>query len=126
VTVATTTLERELADVVGVRFIKCDVEGHEHDVLTGGVTVLERDHPVLLLEIEQRHRQRPIAETFDFLRGLSYDGYTLSTAGVRPLSTFDVERDQLSLIADDPGTDAPPAGYVSDFLFLPKETPVPV
>ena len=39
-----------------VGFIKVDVEGHEEEVIDGGFRVIARDHPVLLIEIEERHR----------------------------------------------------------------------
>ena len=38
-----------------VRFIKIDVEGHELFVLRGAEHLLGNDHPVMLVEIEQRH-----------------------------------------------------------------------
>ena len=37
-----------------VRFIKIDVEGHENAVLAGAMTTIERDHPVLFVELEER------------------------------------------------------------------------
>lgn len=41
-----------------VDFVKCDVEGAEYEVLTGGRDVFERDRPVLLCEVEDRHARR--------------------------------------------------------------------
>ena len=37
-----------------VRFIKIDVEGHERAVLQGARETIERDHPVLFVELEER------------------------------------------------------------------------
>jgi hypothetical protein len=37
-----------------VRFIKIDVEGHEDAVIDGALAVIERDHPVLYVELEER------------------------------------------------------------------------
>jgi len=50
--VRTTTLDAELDAVTGVRLMKCDVEGHEHEVLLGDLQVLRRERPVLLIEID--------------------------------------------------------------------------
>jgi FkbM family methyltransferase len=45
------TLDRLVAsgEIAPPRFIKMDVEGAEHDVLTGAATILARDRPTLLL-----------------------------------------------------------------------------
>lgn len=45
-------------DVEHVDAIKCDVEGAELAVLRGARATLERDHPLLLLEIDQRWAAR--------------------------------------------------------------------
>jgi FkbM family methyltransferase len=117
--VPTTTLDAETASATRVRLLKLDVEGHEHEALLGARQLLRREHPVILLEAEQRHRQTPVAETFELLDGLGYAGQMLTQHGPRPLAEFDVQRDQLALIADDPATARPPAGYVNNFLFVP-------
>jgi FkbM family methyltransferase len=63
-------------------FIKIDVEGHEDSLLAGGERLLEQARPVCLVEMEERHRQRPIQEALDRMRGMgflarSFDGKTL-------------------------------------------------
>lgn len=122
--ISTTTLDAELRNVSGIRFVKCDVEGHEHEVLLGARDLLHRARPILLIEIEQRHRERPIGETFGLLRELMYDGYMLTENGARPLSEFDVRRDQLDVLIGDLRTGAPPVQYVHDFVFLPQGMPL--
>ncbi|MFM5945940.1 MAG: FkbM family methyltransferase, partial [Dolichospermum sp.] len=44
--------EYNFQDVV---FIKIDVEGHESKVIEGAEMTILRDHPIILIEIEQRH-----------------------------------------------------------------------
>jgi FkbM family methyltransferase len=100
-----------------VAFIKCDVEGHEFAVLRGGEEMLRRSQPVLLVEIEQRHQEGDIWETFDYLKGLGYTGYAIHTSGLRPLEVFEVQRDQLSLLTGDHMHVKLPPAYVSNFLF---------
>jgi FkbM family methyltransferase len=56
-----------------IHFIKCDVEGHEWDVLKGGTSALRRDLPILLLECA--HDIASAGEFFDFLCDLGYDGF---------------------------------------------------
>lgn len=79
--VPVTTVDAVCAEhaIERVAFIKADVEGFEPAVLRGAASVLERDRPALLLEIEDRHLGRygtSAAEVSDHLRGL---GYAMST-----------------------------------------------
>jgi hypothetical protein len=57
-----------------ISFVKIDVEGHELEVLRGGIETLRRHRPNLLIEIEQRHSPVPIFHTLDFLASLGYAG----------------------------------------------------
>ena len=79
-----------------VRFMKCDVEGHELDVFEGALETLRRDRPTLLFECEGRHNPtRPMSDVFDYLGGLNYTG-SFFLAGERlALQEFDAERHQV-------------------------------
>ena len=55
-----------------VGFIKIDVEGHEQKVLEGSLKILENNHPNLLIEIEERHRQLSPDYTISFLKEIGY------------------------------------------------------
>jgi FkbM family methyltransferase len=103
-----------------VAFVKCDVEGHELAVLRGGDSLLRRDRPAILVEIEQRHQETDIQHTFDYLAGLGYVGYALRIGGLRPIAEFNVHRDQLGLLPQSFVTEASaiPRGYVNDFVFV--------
>jgi FkbM family methyltransferase len=116
--VPTVTLDEVLgADNRRVRFVKCDVEGHELAVLRGASTVLESERPTLLVEIEWRHSGEAMQETFDLLRAAGYQGEVVTPAGRRPLSEFDVERDQLAHLDAELEHGAMPRGYLNEFLF---------
>jgi len=56
-----------------VRFIKCDVEGHEYRMLLGASRILQRDRPTLLLEIH--HAQAENGEIAGYLAHLGYQGF---------------------------------------------------
>ncbi len=56
-----------------ISFIKCDVEGHEFDVLRGGENILSKDMPILLLECHVEKARS--GELFSYLTGLGYDGF---------------------------------------------------
>lgn len=71
----------DVLDELGVErvdAIKCDVEGAELGVLRGAVRTLERSHPMLLLEIDERWAKRyghTGADVVEFLteRGYGYE-----------------------------------------------------
>ena len=109
------TLDQELAQRTRpVAFIKCDIEGHELEALKGAVNVLKADHPVVLMEIEQRHSREPISTRFEFLQSLGYRAYFLPyKKEKRPIEEFDPQTLQRIERA---GT----ADYVNMFLFLPQ------
>lgn len=58
-----------------VDFLKADVEGAELAILRGGAALLERWHPTLLLEIEDRHTARYGHAASDVLDWLTARGY---------------------------------------------------
>lgn len=70
----TTTRIDDLA-LSDVRLVKIDVEGHELEALQGATDLLTAQHPVLAIELEERHGG--IAPTVDLLAGLGYRGLVL-------------------------------------------------
>jgi len=99
-------------------FIKCDVEGHERAVFQGARRLLERDHPVLLFECEQRHLpgSSPSA-VFDDLRALGYRGYLFHSSGLLPVAEFSVAQHQPVR----PGRYWDAKDYFNNFAFVPEE-----
>lgn len=67
--VRTSTLDSFVDEnnIKGIDFIKIDVEGHELQVIMGGVNTLKALRPVLQIEIEQRHYERDIKEIIEFV-----------------------------------------------------------
>jgi FkbM family methyltransferase len=120
---------RRLDDVVeppareSISFLKIDVEGHELAVLRGGEETLA-GCPAIWVEIEQRHQDAPIQDFFDHLAARGYDGHILHGTRLRPISAFDVERDQLAYLRPDSLFSAAPAGYLHNFLFVANGTDV--
>lgn len=115
VDVPTVRLDDELP-TTGVDFVKIDVEGHEIAVLRGGTAMLRRYRPAILIEIEQRHLSVPIDVVFDHLEDLGYFVYSITETGLRPVSEFDVERDQMAMVrSEDFHPFAMPNAYVHDF-----------
>jgi FkbM family methyltransferase len=116
------TLDELLEGERRISFLKCDVEGHEQRVFEGAAGILGRGRPVVLAEVEQRHRTDPIENTFALFADAGYQGWFVAADRLRPLREFNVARDQLSFLD---GRFVPyqmPSGYVSDFLFCPPGT----
>jgi FkbM family methyltransferase len=117
VEVETAPLDDVLGRELQVQFIKCDVEGHEYNVFRGAEALLRRNRPAILVEIEQRHSQRPIEQTFELLVDIGYDGFFVSRRGLQELSRFSVRTHQLDVL-DEHRNVLAPREYVSDFVFV--------
>ncbi|HEY1828387.1 MAG TPA: FkbM family methyltransferase [Acidimicrobiales bacterium] len=110
-TVATRRLDSyALADV---GFMKIDVEGHEEAVIRGATETLERCHPVLVIEIEDRHNPGATARIPATLAGLGYQHAYFERGGtLYRLPEFDLRRHQIDVtseMSDD---------YVNNFVFM--------
>ena len=107
--VETRRLDDLALDDVG--FIKIDVEGHELEVLEGARETLRRHRPTLVVEIEERHHTRPIAELLATVCGFGYHALCLQRGTLRPSAQFD-------LVAWH-SKPASRADYVFNWIFLP-------
>jgi FkbM family methyltransferase len=96
-----------------INFIKCDVEGHELDVLNGGQKLLHKFQPIIALESEARHcGEDNVVAVFDLLHKLNYNGYFFNGALMSSLDNFNIYEYQLN-----PNNKI----YVNNFFFIPKE-----
>jgi FkbM family methyltransferase len=102
-----------------VTVMKIDVEGRELPALEGASATVRRWRPAILVEIEQRHHAEPISGVFTRIDAIIGSGYRAAFLGagneLKPLSEFDVERDQLAL-RDNPLS----RSDVRNFFFLPR------
>jgi FkbM family methyltransferase len=98
-----------------VRFVKIDVEGHELPVLRGGDELLRRDHPILIVEIEQRHlgSGHTVSEIVTHLADRGYDCFFRVGDAWTEFGEFGVGTHQ---DVDQVGK----PGYVNMFLFVPR------
>lgn len=100
-----------------VALMKIDVEGAELGVIRGAERTIRASHPILLVEIEQRHHSGPIADAFAAITALGYRGAFLDPAGsLQPLERFDATVHQIADPAARPG-----GVYVFNFFFLPND-----
>jgi FkbM family methyltransferase len=75
-----------------IDFIKCDTEGHEFSVFSGGMSTLKRDTPSIFCEIEKPYCDRlnlaPDA-VFSLLRSIGYRAYLpLSDQTMKPVDGY--------------------------------------
>ncbi|HPF63704.1 FkbM family methyltransferase [Lentimicrobium sp.] len=99
-----------------IGFVKIDVEGHELQVIEGGIETLKEQKPVLQIEIEQRHYQRNISEIIDFIKDAGYFCYYLDP---KAWILKKLEVDPVSLQKED---HFKTAQYIHNFIFLPVNT----
>ena len=91
-----------------LKFIKCDVEGHERKVFLGGEQTIRRHRPVV--QFESTVTDAATAEIFGFFRGLGYSGVMLLGDDYLPYSNPDqIPHYKFGL------------GGHRDFLFFPPE-----
>lgn len=102
-------------------FMKIDVEGHEFEVLRGAKGLLERDRPVLLVEIEQRHLGFPMRDIFAWLDARGYRGRFLQDGVFRSVEEFDTVAHQERWLDDVLAEryHRIRGHYINNFLFLP-------
>jgi len=92
-----------------VGFIKIDVEGFEASVIKGALNTIRREKPVLMIEIEEWHRKRPIEDCLKEMEVLGAEVFFVRDGTLRPITEFDPERDHR-------GRRKQP-GYVQNFIF---------
>ncbi|MEZ4942715.1 MAG: FkbM family methyltransferase [Saprospiraceae bacterium] len=94
--------------------IKIDVEGHEKAVLEGGLELLKKHRPKILMECEARHLNgASVFEVFQLLLDIGYQGYFFENGRLNPLSAFNPDVHQKA--GDGRFWEAP--GYVNNFVF---------
>lgn len=86
-----------------IGLIKIDVEGHEKNVIQGGLETIKNNKPILLVEIEERHTKTPVIEIIKFINTIGYKTFISKEE-----SLIDIEK-----IKD--------YNNQNNFFFLPKD-----
>lgn len=101
-----------------VGLIKIDVEGHELSVLRGALGTIERDHPTILVEAEERHRPGAVASVQDLLSSLGYRGFFLFRDRLESIEIFDCQIHQDVTVL---GLASANLAYVNNFIFVHRD-----
>ena len=97
---------------ISVDYLKCDVEGHELEVLQGGKKFLNYCRPIIAIESEARHcGEDKVIEVFNLLNELDYKGYFHNGEKILSIDNFSIYDYQL-----DPNKKK----YINNFFFIPK------
>jgi FkbM family methyltransferase len=126
VTVPTITIDSLALE--DVRFIKLDIEGHELRALQGAEKTVRRDHPLVLMELEERHQ--PVLPVVGLLAAWGYTGYVMPGRTWVPLADFDlIEHQQATVRRVGQGLLRrviwPRPRYVNSVLFRPAQASWP-
>ena len=97
-----------------IDLIKIDVEGHELSVARGACKTIEMNKPILVVELEDRHRTHAVSSFYEYVASLAdYKGFYLSDQKLIPIEKFNVGRDQK---IDSDGNPLSP--YINNFIFI--------
>ena len=58
-----------------ISFIKIDVEGHEKEVIEGGLRLIKEFRPKLLVEIEKKYTKKNVFNTINYINSLGYNSF---------------------------------------------------
>jgi len=98
------------------KLLKIDVEGHEKQVLEGGLELLKKHHPKILMECENRHLDGgSVFDVFQVLLDIGYQGWFFENNRLKPLSAFRLDIHQKT----SEGRFWEAKGYVNNFVFEP-------
>lgn len=104
-------------NLVDIDFIKIDVEGHELNVVVGASETIKKYRPVILAELELRHRLDAVATFSKYLYTLAdYQGFFLENGKLVSIDNFHASIHQR---VDINGNPLKP--YVNNFIFISKK-----
>lgn len=102
-----------------IDFMKIDVEGHEIEVLEGALTTIKNSHPVMMVEIEDRHGD--VVGSFRMLEDLGYETYLYQDRKWVPITPDELIALQQKYVPHDSligGIIKGSSGYANNVLFV--------
>ena len=115
--IQTSTLDKYFFDrQIKIDLIKIDVEGHEKEVLLGGIKLLKLCKPSIIMECENRHlKEGNVFHVFNILIKLGYTGYFFENKKLKSIKDFNEEVHQKT----GEGRFWERKGYINNFIFEP-------
>jgi FkbM family methyltransferase len=98
-----------------VDLIKIDVEGHEISVLEGARKTIYENSPIMILELEERHKKGIIDECCKILLDeFGYSGFYFDDNEINNITNFDIEKNQQ---LNENGDPLDSKKYINNFIF---------
>lgn len=108
-----------------VDLLKIDVEGFENAVLAGALARINRDHPVIIAEVESRYNP-DYAVFFEKLSRLGYTCHGYRSGAYVPFSAADAGAQDAPVPSASTGSPRMNTGYVNNFVFQHANSAVKV
>ncbi|MCX6171133.1 MAG: FkbM family methyltransferase [Ignavibacteriales bacterium] len=104
----------EFTEAIGC--IKIDVEGHEESVLLGAHLLLSSNHPIILIEMEERHKLGTIKKVISLLQQYGYNGFFYENEHLEKIEFFENNIHQNISNVEKKGK------YINNFIFFTNES----
>lgn len=95
-------------------FIKIDVEGNEMKTLLGGKKTIMQFLPTLMVEMEQRHHEKPIWEEISEVESWGYEARYLNR------THFKLEKLTEEILVLNTSDEKNKTEYINNIIFIPK------
>jgi FkbM family methyltransferase len=99
-----------------INFIKIDVEGNEKETVFGAKKIIEKCKPTMMIEIEQRHHQKPI---WDFISEIETWGYKATYLDRKSFSLKELTEELMKI--QDKKNVKNYQNYINNIIFIPKK-----
>ncbi|MFY1047265.1 FkbM family methyltransferase [Chryseobacterium sp. GP-SGM7] len=100
--------------VIKIDFIKIDVEGNEMKTLFGGKETIQKFKPTLMVEMEQRHHEKPIWNEISEIESWGFEANYLNR------KTFIPEKLTEEILLKNISDEKNKTEYINNIIFLPK------
>lgn len=97
-----------------IDFIKIDVEGNELKTLMGGKNIIKKFKPTLMVEMEQRHHEKPIWNEISELENWGFEANYLNR------KTFKLEKLTEEILIKNTADEKNKTDYINNIIFIPK------
>lgn len=88
------TLDKKLENEV-ISLISVDVEGFEYQVLKGGESIILKNKPVLILEVNKKYLEKrgniKLIDFYNYLMSLGYDCYQIQKLGIKKIDLHKIK-----------------------------------
>lgn len=96
-------------------FIKIDVEGNEMKTLSGAKKTIKKFLPTLMVEMEQRHHEKPIWNDISEIESWGYEAKYLNR------KSFELEKLSEEILTRNTNDEKNKTEYINNIIFIPQK-----